>query len=92
MGGHNGLRSIESCLGTREYQRLRVGVSAPSRTCLSEYVLQNFNESQFKVLDGIIKNAHVVLDYWLKDELELAKQFANQTKSIDQGEDHEEDA
>lgn len=89
-GGHNGLKSIESCLGTRDYQRLRLGVSAPVRTDLSEYVLQDFNEVQFSSLDGILKNAHVVLDYWLNDKQELAKQFANQTKSLDQGEDHEE--
>jgi PTH1 family peptidyl-tRNA hydrolase len=29
-GGHNGLKSVEQSLGTREYARLRIGVGAPS--------------------------------------------------------------
>jgi peptidyl-tRNA hydrolase, PTH1 family len=91
-GGHNGLRSIESLLGTRDYTRLRLGISRPAYTNLEEYVLQNFNKSQQRELDGIMKNTQVVLDYWLNDKQDLAKQFANQTKSLDQGEDHEEDA
>ena len=28
-GGHNGLKSVEAALGTREYARLRIGVGSP---------------------------------------------------------------
>jgi peptidyl-tRNA hydrolase, PTH1 family len=28
-GGHNGLKSVEAALGTRDYARLRIGVGAP---------------------------------------------------------------
>jgi PTH1 family peptidyl-tRNA hydrolase len=30
-GGHNGLASVESALGSRDYARLRIGVGSPSR-------------------------------------------------------------
>lgn len=43
-GGHNGLRSIEAALGTREYARLRVGVGAPpAGVPLADWVLGPFD-------------------------------------------------
>ncbi|HET6232395.1 MAG TPA: aminoacyl-tRNA hydrolase [Longimicrobiaceae bacterium] len=39
-GGHNGLKSIEQTLGTKEYPRLRIGVGAkPPQMDLAAYVL-----------------------------------------------------
>src|SRR5438552_3880460 len=45
LGGHNGLRSIASSLGTQEFLRLRVGVGRPERgdrRPLADYVLSDF--------------------------------------------------
>ncbi|MEE6281337.1 aminoacyl-tRNA hydrolase [Georgenia sunbinii] len=42
-GGHNGLRSISSALGTRDYVRLRVGIGRPpGRMDAADYVLRDF--------------------------------------------------
>ena len=42
-GGHNGLRSISSALGTRDYARVRVGIGRPpGRQDVADYVLQDF--------------------------------------------------
>lgn len=42
-GGHNGLKSISSSLGTRDYSRLRVGIGRPpGRMDPAAYVLSDF--------------------------------------------------
>jgi PTH1 family peptidyl-tRNA hydrolase len=42
-GGHNGLRSIEEALGTRDFARVRIGVgSDPQGPGLADYVLSGF--------------------------------------------------
>jgi len=46
-GGHNGLRSISSAIGTRDYARLRVGVGRPpGRQDPADYVLSDFPAAQ----------------------------------------------
>ena len=45
LGGHNGLRSVASHLGTPDFLRLRVGVGRPERgdpRSLADYVLSDF--------------------------------------------------
>lgn len=39
--GHNGLRSISQCMGTRDYLRLRVGVGRPSVGSPKSYLLSS---------------------------------------------------
>lgn len=42
-GGHNGLRSISSALGTKDYARLRVGVGRPpGRQDAADFVLSDY--------------------------------------------------
>ena len=46
-GGHNGLASIDNCIGT-DYKRLRIGIGHPgSKDLVSSYVLQEFNKEDF---------------------------------------------
>jgi PTH1 family peptidyl-tRNA hydrolase len=46
LGGHNGLRSIERALGSREFWRVRAGVGRPTspRLSLADYLLRPFDE------------------------------------------------
>jgi PTH1 family peptidyl-tRNA hydrolase len=41
-GGHNGLKSVEQALGSRDYARLRIGVGAPSEDERRERGTANF--------------------------------------------------
>jgi PTH1 family peptidyl-tRNA hydrolase len=46
-GGHNGLRSVASALGTRDFQRVRVGIGRPpGRKDPATYVLENFSSTE----------------------------------------------
>lgn len=67
-GGHNGLRSIEACIGTRKYARLRIGVGSPDkeqRIGLSDYVLGRFSSEERKILEQIKeKSVRVIKEYW----------------------------
>ncbi|MFT4049995.1 MAG: aminoacyl-tRNA hydrolase [Solirubrobacterales bacterium] len=58
-GGHNGLRSINSGLGTADYRRVRVGVGRPDSTdpeIVSAWVLGRFTEKPTEV-DTLIDDA-----------------------------------
>jgi PTH1 family peptidyl-tRNA hydrolase len=66
LGGHNGLRSLEQSLQTREFHRLRVGVGRPDsgRRPLADYVLEPFSEPREEVL-LLIGRAADLAEEWL---------------------------
>jgi PTH1 family peptidyl-tRNA hydrolase len=46
-GGHNGLRSVSSALGTRDYLRVRVGIGRPpGRMDPTDYLLHDFGKGE----------------------------------------------
>lgn len=57
-GGHNGLKSISAALGTRDYLRLRVGISRPpGRQDPADYVLRDFGSTERADLGVILEEA-----------------------------------
>lgn len=54
-GGHNGIKSIDSCLGDKEYWRVRIGIGHPGdKNRVSGYVLSNFPKSDYEWLDELL--------------------------------------
>ncbi len=69
-GGHNGLKSIEQCLATNEYTRLRMGVGDNREDMdLADYVLSTFATDEREQLDRFVTEATVVLKRLLKEPL-----------------------
>ena len=66
LGGHNGLRSLEQYLGSRDFWRVRVGVGRPGREGdpLIDHVLASFTEPREEVL-RLIGRAADVAEEWL---------------------------
>lgn len=67
LGGHNGLRSMEQHLGSRDFWRVRVGVGRPasSRIALADFVLSDFSEPREEVLLLVSSGADLV-EEWLR--------------------------
>ncbi|PXF41071.1 Peptidyl-tRNA hydrolase [Gracilariopsis chorda] len=73
-GGHNGLKSIQQCVGGMNYARLRIGVGSPSRGAedWADFVLGSFSRSEKQVLDKVEWDVMEAIDYWV-DEASIEK-------------------
>lgn len=58
---HNGVNSIEECLGRKDFWRVRLGVDnrvgGEFRTSGDEYVLSDFTPEETQVIDSVIEKA-----------------------------------
>ncbi|MFH0984949.1 MAG: aminoacyl-tRNA hydrolase [Candidatus Omnitrophota bacterium] len=86
-GGHNGLASIEEHLGSRKYQRLRVGIgSSGDRTetgsvgfegVLRDYVLSSFSVTEEKKMSGLLEKGMEACRVWAGEPLTKAMSRIN---------------
>lgn len=73
-GGHNGLRSVASALGTKDFQRVRVGVGRPPGCQdAAAFVLDPFNAVERKEVPTICEQAADATELLLKVGLEPAQ-------------------
>ena len=86
-GGHNGLKSIEACLGTNRYPRLRIGVGSPEGGDLSEYVLGQFSKEEEKLIPGVLEKVIQSVELWLDEGLTSAMNYANTSSTPSIGEE-----
>ena len=66
LGGHNGLRSLEKALGSREFWRVRVGVGRPPHPemDLADFVLSPFSEPRAAV-EAAVSGAADLTEQWV---------------------------
>ncbi|NMH98495.1 aminoacyl-tRNA hydrolase [Pseudonocardia acidicola] len=70
-GGHNGLRSISSAIGTKDYLRVRFGIGRPpGRQDPADFVLKRFSGAERKDLEFAVDLAADAAEALLHDGLE----------------------
>ena len=72
-GGHNGLKSIESCLKTPDYIRLRVGIQ-PEHPIndTRRFVLEKFSRSDFETVEKLLERSADAVRTIIADGVERA--------------------
>ena len=75
-GGHNGLKSVEHALGTREYPRLRIGIAPVDphgdRSNLADFVLDRFSKVEEAQMKEEIPVAGRAVETWLSEGISAA--------------------
>lgn len=70
-GGHNGLRSMTSALGTKNYPRIRAGVGRPiGRQDTADYVLKPFSKDERATLPIFISDIADAVEMYIVEGLQ----------------------
>ena len=78
-GGHNGTKSIISCLGTDIFTRVKVGIGEkPSGWELSDYVLSKFGKDDEPLILSGIDKAALAVRLIITDGIDYAMNKSNQ--------------
>ena len=86
-GGHNGLKSLDECLGNQDYYRVRIGIGHPTSLGLPispvNYVLQQYTDSELETLDPLLDRVCEAVEKILEgDFLKAMTEFNQKEKGI----------
>ncbi|HEY1953083.1 MAG TPA: aminoacyl-tRNA hydrolase [Gemmatimonadaceae bacterium] len=81
-GGHNGLKSIEAALDSRDYARLRIGVGPSEErkgiySNLADFVLAPFARDEREDILAMMPSLTIAVETWLREGAEKAMNLHN---------------
>lgn len=76
-GGHNGIKNIEENLGTREYTRLKIGISKNTDIDTKDYVLGKFSNYDLDILNDTYKKLENLIEDFIICDINNLKQIYN---------------
>jgi peptidyl-tRNA hydrolase, PTH1 family len=87
-GGHNGLKSVEAVLGTREYARLRIGVGPSEERKgiykdLADFVLAPFARDEREDILAMMPDLTAAVETWLREGADKAMNLHNRRSSAE---------
>ncbi len=81
-GGHNGIKSIISHLGTQNFQRIKIGVGEkPKNWDLADYVLSRFSKEDRATVDATMKNVIHAASLIVQGEVDEAMNLYNKKQT-----------
>lgn len=69
-GGHNGLKNIELHLNTKEYKRLKIGISNNKLLDTKDYVLGKFSSEEKELINQVINKVPLIIEDYLNISFE----------------------
>lgn len=76
-GGHNGIKSVIKCLGTKDIARLKIGIGPQPPIPSESFVLQKFSSEQLDVLKPVIKKSVDAIVYYFENGIAKAQNMYN---------------
>ncbi|GAB3025244.1 aminoacyl-tRNA hydrolase [Mycobacterium bourgelatii] len=77
-GGHNGVRSVAAALGTKDFQRVRIGIGRPpGRKDPAAFVLENFTAAERAEVPTICEQAADATELLVEVGLEPAQNIVH---------------
>lgn len=76
-GGHNGIKSIIKHIGTKEFDRLKIGIGPQPNIPSENYVLQNFPKDHLPELKSVLNKAIEAVEFYLDNGIAKAQNKFN---------------
>lgn len=80
-GGHNGIKSLDECLGATEYHRVRIGVGHPRdfnpQMDVADWVLGQFSQSECDSLDAVFERVREATSLLIEGQTKKAMNIYN---------------
>lgn len=76
-GGHNGIKSIIKHLGTKDFDRIKVGIGPQPPIPSEAFVLQNFTKEQLEEMKVSVKRTTEAVEFYLENGIAKAQNSYN---------------
>ena len=83
-GGHNGIKNIISLLNSREFLRLKIGISK-SNIDTKDYVLGKMNKNELRIIDNTFNKLNNFISDYVSMNRDLLMGKYNTKEKIDKG-------